>query len=343
MKILGIESTCDETAASVVENGSVILSNVIASQAKLHEEFGGVVPEIACRKHIEVIGPVVFRALKEAKLSWKEIDLISVSNGPGLIGAILIGLNYAKGLSVATGIPLMGINHIEAHLFAAIMAQTKPLQFPLLGCVLSGGHTAIVKIESIGAYTLLGETIDDAIGEAFDKVAKMMGLGYPGGPLIEELAREGNPYKYPLKAGKVKANPMAFSFSGLKTAVLYSLGGQNANTALTSSLPNQVKADMAASFQRAAFTDVIQKIQIASKETGISTVLFGGGVTNSRTFRKKIAEEAPEVTAFFPEFSLSLDNAAMIAGLAYHKYQERGRKADPLNLEASCKLSLHSS
>jgi N6-L-threonylcarbamoyladenine synthase len=220
MLVLGIETTCDETACAIVKDGHTILSNVISSQIDLHAEYGGVVPELSCRRHVDVIMSVIQQALLEASVGLEDIDLIAVAYGPGLVGALLIGLTSAKTLSLALGKPFIGVNHVEAHLYAAMMSKDLSIQFPCLGVVLSGGHTALVLIEKFGQSRLISETVDDAIGEAFDKVAKMMGLPYPGGPQIESLATQGNPEAFPFKPGKVKEMPLHFSFSGLKTAVL---------------------------------------------------------------------------------------------------------------------------
>lgn len=337
MLVLGIESTCDETACSVVRDGKEILSNVIASQAQLHEIFGGVVPELACRNHVDLIIPVIDRAIREARIALSDIDLIAVAYAPGLIGALLIGLNAAKSLSIALNKPFIGINHIEAHLYAAIMSHSAPISYPCLGVILSGGHTSLVVMHAIGDYQLVAETIDDAIGEAFDKVAKMMGLPYPGGPQIELLAKEGNAYSYPLKPGTVKDNPLSFSFSGLKTAVLYSLGGQNAGKNFEKTLTREEKCNMAATFQRVALEDVLKKTLIAAEKFNCKTLVFGGGVTNNQMIRKLFKEKASHLELLWPLGNLSLDNAAMIAGLGYHKYKLK-TQGDPLEFEAKSRI-----
>jgi N6-L-threonylcarbamoyladenine synthase len=321
MYVLGIESSCDETAISVVQDGRKILSNLVASQAYLHEEFGGVVPELACRRHVDVIIPLIKKGLQEANTQLEEIDLIAVAHGPGLVGALMIGLNTAKALSLVLEKPYLCINHVEAHLYASLMSHPESVEFPCLGVILSGGHTSLLLMKNIGEYDLLGETLDDAIGEAFDKVAKMMGLPYPGGPSIEALAREGDPKAFPLKRGIIKDKPYHFSFSGLKTAVLYSLKGQNAPNQKALQLTLTEKKNMAASFQRAAFDDIMQKIQCACRNYGLYTVVFGGGVTNSKTLRQLFATRLPDIRCLWPHHSLTLDNAAMIAGLAYQKWQ----------------------
>lgn len=328
MLVLGIESTCDETAASLVDSGFAIKSQVIASQVDLHSIFGGVVPELACRRHMETIMPVIHQCLSEAKSSLKNVDLIAVANGPGLIGALLIGLNAAKGLAFALNKPLVAVNHVEAHLYAAIMSNREKVSFPCLGVVLSGGHTFIVLMEAIGKYRLIGETVDDAIGEAFDKVAKLLKLPYPGGPEIEKLAQKGNSFRFPFKPGKVKSSRFHFSFSGLKTAVMYALKGYDLSDPT-------VKCDIAASFQKAAFDDILEKVSSAAAEFNSPTIIFGGGVVNNQRLRELFAKTS--FNCLFPHAHLTLDNAAMIAGLGFHLYQSNG-PSNLLNLEANTRI-----
>lgn len=334
MLVLGIESTCDETACAVVKDGREILSNVVASQIDLHKEYGGVVPELACRRHIDLILPVIDQALSEAKVSFQEIDLIAVAHGPGLVGALLIGLTTAKALALALNKPYIGINHVEAHLYAALMSQPDVVQFPCLGVVLSGGHTTLVLIKELGSYEPIGQTVDDAIGEAFDKVAKMLALPYPGGPQIEKLALSGDPNRFPFKAGNVKGKPFDFSFSGLKTAVLYTLKGEQ--LPLVPSTKDMM--DVAASFQRAALGDIVKKTLLAAERYGINTILFGGGVTNNQALRALFAKENHQGYRYlWPSLGLSLDNAAMIAGLAYYRYQLKG-ESDAMDLEPMTRI-----
>lgn len=330
MLVLGIESTCDETAASIVRDGKETLSQVISSQVDLHEIFGGVVPELACRRHMEVIIPVIRQAVDEAAISLEQVDLIAVAYGPGLVGPLMIGVNTAKALALALDKPLVGVNHVEAHLYAAIMSAEEEIHYPVLGMIVSGGHTAIVLVESLGQYRLIGQTVDDALGEAFDKVAKMLGLAYPGGPIIEKLAEGGDPHRFALKAGICKNNLLNFSFSGLKTAVLYAMKGQDPTD-------SQFQKDLSASFQRAALSDLVNKARKAAKETGCKGVLFGGGVTNNMALRRMFAEEAKELTCYFPTRALSLDNATMIAGLGYHVFQSKG-PADLKTLDAVTRI-----
>jgi len=323
MLFLGIESTCDETAAAVVKDGSDILSQVIESSSDLHKSYGGVFPELACRYHVDVILPVIDAALKKAEISPKNLDCIAVANEPGLIGALFIGLSVAKGLCIAWKKPLIGINHIEAHLYASMM-NSQP-SFPALGFVLSGGHTLLLKISSIGEYELLGTTVDDAIGEAFDKVASMLGISYPGGPQLEILAKKGNPLAYPFSISNVKKYPLSFSFSGLKTAVFYILKKLD--------LAKESYADIAASFQYTAFKDLLFKAELAFRNQPYRSIVFGGGVCTNQALRELFSVRFPNIPLFWPPEGLSTDNAAMIAGLAYHKFL-RKKQGDPLTLEA---------
>jgi N6-L-threonylcarbamoyladenine synthase len=338
MLVLGIESTCDETSCALVEDGKEILSNVVSSQVDLHKCYGGVVPELACRRHVDIMLPVLKQSLSEAKKSLQDIDLIAVAHGPGLIGALLIGLNTAKSLALALNKPFIGINHIEAHLYAAIMSQPQLHPFPYLGVVISGGHTALVKIHDIGRYELLGETVDDAIGEAFDKVAKILNLPYPGGPPIEQLALEGNPQAYAFKPGRVKGKPLDFSFSGLKTGVLYTVHGQNSSSSSNNlNLSIEEKRNIAASFQFTALRDIVDKTLKAALLHDCKVIIFGGGVSNNQRLRKMFIEQSPCSVLYWPALGLSLDNAAMIAGLGYHRYRIQGR-GDTYDLEALTRM-----
>lgn len=311
MLVLGIETTCDETSCAVVKDGYEILSNVISSQIDLHKEFGGVVPELACRRHIDVIAPVFTESLKVAGVSLQQIDRIAVAKGPGLIGALLIGLHFAKSLAWSQKIPLVGVNHIEAHLYASLMSHSPPPLLPALGVVLSGGHTSLVHMDGVGKYRLISETIDDAIGEAFDKTAKMLGLAYPGGPVIEKEALKGDPTRFAFKAGKVKARPLDFSFSGIKTSVLYTIRD------LPKPFSAQDVSDISASFQEAVFLDVLTKIQLALRDGDKKAIYLGGGVTQNRRLRA-LLEEKINLPIYWPRNDLCLDNAAMIAGLGFH-------------------------
>lgn len=328
MILLGIETTCDETGASLVRNGQEILSNVVASSADLHEKYGGVFPELACRRHLDAILPVI----QEAMLQDHPIDAIAVAKGPGLIGALLIGMQAAKALKIAWNKPLIGINHIEAHLYAAFMGTAKEnWRFPSLGIVLSGGHTFLAKIHDIGSYELLGTTVDDAIGEAFDKTAKLLHLPYPGGPRIEKLALQGNPRQFAFRAGQVKQKPLHFSFSGLKTSVLYAVK----ETILT----DKTKADIAASFQEAAFSDIVHKARLAIQSFPCQAIYLGGGVCCNFRLRALFHQHFDLLPIFWPSLELSLDNAAMIAGLGYHKLLQNP-EGDPLDLDVQTRIPI---
>lgn len=330
MIVLGIESTCDETGASIVKDGRLILSNVLASSADIHERYGGVFPELACRRHIDVILPVIDEAMQKAGAAPHEIDLIAVAKGPGLVGALLIGMNAAKGLSIAWEKPLIGVNHVEGHLYASMMGEINDIPLPALGVVLSGGHTLLLKILDIGSYEPIGATVDDAAGEAFDKVASLLGLPYPGGPHIERIAKAGNPKAHPFSAGKVKKNPFDFSFSGLKTAVLYAIKGQTLN--------DSQKADVAASFQETAFNDIVRKAHLAAQTFPAQAIFLGGGVCNNQRLREIFRGKFPNLPIYWPPLNLSLDNAAMIAGLGEKKFLARGGIGDSLDLEVQTRI-----
>lgn len=336
MLILGIESTCDETGAAIVKDGKQILSNVVASSADIHERYGGVFPELACRRHIDAIIPVVEEAIQKAGVAPSDIDGIAVARGPGLIGALLIGMNAAKGLSIAWKKPLIGVNHVEAHLYAAMMEQDS-LPFPALGLVLSGGHTLMLKIFNVGSYEKIGTTVDDAIGEAFDKIAALLGLPYPGGPHVEKLALLGNCKAHSFSAGKVKKSPLDFSFSGLKTNVLYAVNGQN-NTK-KNSLTDSQKADIAASFQETALLDIADKAALALQSFPCKAIFLGGGVCNNQRLRAIFSEKFPHIPTYWPSAKLTLDNAAMIAGLGYHQFLQK-MEGDSLDLEVQTRIPI---
>ncbi len=315
MLILGIESTCDETSASVVEDGKKVLSNIVATQFKFHEKYAGVVPEIASRRHQEVINYVIEDSLKEAGIEFKDVDAIAVSYYPGLIGSLLVGVTVAKTLSFALKIPLIGINHIEAHLFSVHF--NNEVEYPIIGFVLSGGHTLLMKSNSIGHYEILGSTIDDAIGEAFDKIAKHLGLGYPGGPAIEKVAKMGNEkaYNFPrviLDGGRDRYN---FSYSGLKNAVI------NQRKRFLNPGFNESVENIAASFQAAATDVILTKALWAYKDLKINRVAITGGVANNSRLKNIFKNETRLIT-YFPRPEYTSDNAAMVAGLAYYKYKD---------------------
>ena len=338
MIVLGIETTCDETAVSIVREGKEILSNVIASQAEIHKKFGGVFPEVASRTHVELLPAVLRQALSEANISIDQIDLVSVAKGPGLIGPLLIGVNAAKAFALAIEKPFVGVNHVEAHLYAAMMHQETPL-FPSLGVVLSGGHTFLVLIHGLGTYEKIGATVDDAIGEAFDKVAQLLDLPYPGGPEIEKLALQGKNSSLSFSAGRVKEKPYDFSFSGIKINVFYSIYGQNGKKKSDCPLSLQQKAEVAYSFQETALNDVVKKSIQAAKDFHCKAIYIGGGVSNNKRLRELFSEKGPSLPTFWPPVGLSLDNAAMIAGLGYHVYQKQG-KSDCLTLEPETRIPL---
>ena len=341
MLVLGIESTCDETAFAIVKDGKEILANELASQMDLLKLYGGVVPELASRRHEEMLLPLLERALTKAEVTLDEIYLIAVAKGPGLIGAVLVGLNAAKGLALGLDIPLIGVNHIEAHLHAVQMSTDSPIPMPALGVVLSGGHTSLVRINDIGEYELLGQTADDAIGEAFDKAARILKLSYPGGPQIEALAKLGDPSRFNFKAGSIRGRPLDFSFSGLKTAVLYAAKGAGSNSRSPLKIAESEKPDIAAAFQEAAFDDVIKKIQKAATTFSCQAILLGGGVTHNQRLRQKLDSTPQCPPVYWPGPGLSLDNAAMIAGLGYQHYLKQGH-GDDLSLDAATRIPFES-
>lgn len=336
MIVLGIETTCDETAVSVVKDGKTILSNVIHSQIDIHRKFGGVFPEIASRSHVEVFPTILQEALDEACVLLNDIDLVSVAKGPGLIGPLVIGVSAAKALAFGLNKPFVGVNHVEAHLYAAMMGQDD-LLFPSLGVVVSGGHTFLVLMESLRSYKKIGGTIDDAIGEAFDKVAKLLDLPYPGGPEIEQLAKKGDSSSFSFKTGHVKEKPYDFSFSGLKTNVFYAIYGQNGTKKGPCPLNEAQKANIAASFQQTALQDIVKKSVCAANAFSCKAIYIGGGVCQSQKLRSLFAEQAGSLPVFWPPKNLCLDNAAMIAGLGFHIYKNQGH-GDSLDLEPETRI-----
>ncbi len=334
MKVLGIESSCDETAAAVVRNGTEILSSFVSSQVALHAPFGGVVPEIASRSHMNVIHQVIQQALKQAGLEEKQIDAIAVTHRPGLIGSLLIGLTAAKTLAYYHKKPLVGVHHVEAHIYSTAMENPR-LQYPFISLVVSGGHTTLYLAKSPLEHEVLGETVDDAAGEAFDKVAALLGLSYPGGPSIEKEAQQGNARKIAFPIPKVGSQALDFSFSGLKTAVLYHIRGQDGKRPKPENIPD--RADVAASFQETVVESLVRRTLEAANKYGQRQIAVGGGVACNQRLRDRMKQAAGEagMEAFFPSKALCLDNAAMIAGLGYHLLQE-GRR-DTLALDASAR------
>ena len=331
--ILAIESSCDETAAAVVKNGREVLSNVISSQIALHTLYGGVVPEIASRKHIEKINQVIQEALDEAHVTLDDIDAIGVTYGPGLVGALLVGVAAAKAISYAKKIPLVGVHHIEGHISANYI-ENKDLEPPFLCLVVSGGHTHLVKVADYGKYEILGRTRDDAAGEAFDKVARAIGLGYPGGPKIEKAAREGDPMAIPFPKAKVNDNPYDFSFSGVKSAVLnYINGCKMKNIEI-------VPEDIAASFQKAVTDVLIAHAMHAAEEFKIDKLAIAGGVASNSVLRDAIraACEKRGNSFYHPSPIFCTDNAAMIGAAAYYEYLAGTRHGWDLNAVPNLKL-----
>ncbi len=328
MRVLGIETSCDETGVAILEDGKNALVNLVSSQVKIHEKFGGVVPEIAARQHLKVL-PIL---LKEAfnRVNPSELDLIAVTHGPGLIGALLVGLSLAKGLSMSLGIPLVGVNHIEAHIFSIFLSYPD-LSPPFITLMVSGGHTMIIKVEEDMRMSVLGETLDDAAGEAFDKVARLLGLGYPGGPAIEKAALKGDPnrYSFPRAMMEDKKN-FNFSFAGLKTSVLYFLEREK----------NYRVEDVAASFQEAVVDVLVEKTFNAARFTGIRRIVFAGGVSANKRLREKARRKAEKwnYEIFFPPLELCTDNALMVAKAGYEKYLKG--ETSPLELNADPNLRI---
>jgi len=334
MNILAIESSCDETSAAVVQNGRKVLSNIIASQIDIHKKFGGVVPEVASRAHVEVISSVVEEALSKGEVTLEDIDAVAVTYGPGLVGALLVGLQYAKGLAYAIKKPLIGVNHIEGHISANFI-QYEDLEPPFVCLVVSGGHTYIVYMKDYGEFEIMGQTRDDAAGEAYDKVARAIGLGYPGGPKIDKLSKEGNAdaIKFP-RANFHDPVTLDFSFSGLKSSVLnylnqMSMKGEEVN-----------KADVAASFQKAVVDYLSDNSMRACKLLGANKLCVAGGVASNSCLRDKLKDEGGKngIDILFPDMILCTDNAAMIGSAAYFEFL-KGRTS-PMNLNAVPNLKL---
>ena len=324
MIILGIETSCDETSASVVEDGIKVHSNIVASQQELHSRFGGVVPEIACRSHTDTIITVIDKAVTEANIKINDIDAISVANTPGLIGALLIGLTTAKTLSWLLGIPLITINHLHAHIYASKI-EHEDIDYPAISLVVSGGHTSLFLTQSETRHTQVGGTIDDAAGEAFDKVGKILGLGYPAGPEIDTISKKGSGKAILFPRSYLKKDSLDFSFSGVKTAVLYHCLGQDSkNTGEMPELKDREIADLAASFQEAVVDVLVNKTIFAATKFSARSIILGGGVACNSRLRQRLADAAKQrdIPLYYPSKKLCMDNAAMVAGLAYHKYDE---------------------
>ena len=331
--ILAIESSCDETAASVVKNGRTILSNVISSQIALHTLYGGVVPEIASRKHIEKINQVVEEALTEADVTLEDLDAVGVTYGPGLVGALLVGVAEAKAISYAKKLPLIGVHHIEGHVSANYI-EHPDLKPPFMCLIVSGGHTHLVKVLDYGKYEILGRTRDDAAGEAFDKVARAIGLGYPGGPKIEKVSHEGNPHAMEFPRAKIADGPYDFSFSGVKSAVLNYINGCKMKGI------EYNRADIAASFQKAVVDTLVEKAVKAAKEHHMDKLAIAGGVASNSALRQAMKEacEREHIRFYYPSPIFCTDNAAMIGVAAYYEYKKGVRHGWDLNAVPNLKL-----
>ena len=331
--ILAIESSCDETAAAVVKNGREVLSNVINTQIAIHTEYGGVVPEIASRKHIENINPVIKKALEDAGVTLDDIDAIGVTYGPGLVGALLVGVAEAKAIAFAKNKPLVGVHHIEGHI-SANYVENKELEPPFVALVVSGGHTHLVKVNDYGEYEIVGRTRDDAAGEAFDKVARAIGLGYPGGPKIDKLAKEGNPDAIEFPRAHVDDAPYDFSFSGIKSAVLNYINSANMQGKEIN------HADVAASFQKAVVDALVSRAVRLAKECGMDKLAIAGGVASNSALRAAVQEECAKnnIKFYSPSPVLCTDNAAMIGAAAYYEYIKGDRHGYDLNAVPNLKL-----
>lgn len=342
MRILGIESSCDETAASIVEDGRRLLSNVVNSQIDIHAVYGGVVPEVAARSHIEVINPVINKALKDANCTWGNIDGIAVTYAPGLVGSLLIGTLAARTLAILKNKPLYPIHHVEAHVYANFLNEKTP-EFPMLALIVSGGHSQLVLFRNHGDYELLGQTCDDAVGEAFDKVAKIIGLAYPGGPSIAAAAKNGNPLAYKLPKSKL-SGAYDFSFSGLKTAVLRAVQNEvGVDIAFPSSqlaglLTDAQRNDFAASFQRTAIETLVDKTERAYFDFDIKSVVIAGGVAANSELRRILSDRIP-VNIDYAPMNLCTDNAAMVATMGYY-YALKNQPTTPYDLEVMPSLSM---
>jgi N6-L-threonylcarbamoyladenine synthase len=341
--VIAVETSCDETAVAIVKNRK-ILSNVVASQIAVHQPFGGVVPEVASRQHLEMINPCIAEAFKLAGLPWQEIDAIAATVAPGLVGALMVGMSAAKTLAIAHHKPFLGVHHLEGHIYASYL-NDPTLEPPFLCLLVSGGHTSLILVKDCGDYQLLGATRDDAAGEAFDKVARLLKLGYPGGPAIDRLAQTGNPLAFPLPDGRISLpeggfHPYDFSFSGLKTAVLrlvQKLEAEQPNANPPGALP---VADLAASFQETVARSLTQKTLACALDYNLQTIVLGGGVAANRSLREKIkiAAQKKQITVHFPPIYLCTDNAAMIACAAAEHFDRGHRSA--LTLGVQSRLSI---
>jgi len=359
LRILGIESSCDETAAAVVEDGEKVLSSVVASQLDTHGKYGGVVPELASREHLRAVVPVVRSALEEAGTAYGGLSAVAATEGPGLVGSLLVGLTFAKSLCFAHGLPLIGVNHIEGHIHAVLLEARQAgdaVEFPALALVVSGGHTHLFDIAEPGHYRLLGKTRDDAAGEAYDKVAKLLGYSYPGGPIVDALAPHGNPKAFKFTLARMKGNTLDFSFSGLKTAVLRWFEARdlaeevNARRALYKETGNptteqwlaatgQETLDLLASFQWTVIEELIRRTAASADETGARSIIISGGVACNKGLRKAAHSGRLPAPAYFPTPGLSTDNAAMIAAAAFPKFERKEFSDFSLKARANLKLA----
>ena len=339
MLVLGIETSCDETAAAIVRDGREIVSSVIASQIETHKRFGGVVPELASREHLDKIVPIVEEAFSQAGMQPQEIDGIAVTVGPGLVGSLLVGVSYAKAMAFALGKPLVGVNHIEGHVYSVAFGNP-PVEYPALALIVSGGHSNLFLVPSPGKYKVLARTRDDAAGEAFDKVAKMMGLGYPGGPIIEKLAREGNPKAVKFSTPRMGDGSADFSFSGLKTAVTKHVRETGLQPVRNGEEPSAAIIDLAASFQSVVVRSLVGTTERLAAEYPPQTLIVAGGVACNKALREaaSAAAERLGIPAYFPSPHLSTDNAAMIAAAGTVKLQAGERAGFDLNADVTLRL-----
>ena len=339
MRILAIETSCDETAAAVVEDGARIVSSVVSTQAALHAPFGGVVPELASRHHLENICPVISKAMSDAGVSYPELDAVAVTRGPGLIGSLLVGVQAAKGIAFVHGKPLVPVHHIAGHIEAPFLAHGE-VPLPALALVVSGGHTSLFEVPARGEYRLRGRTRDDAAGEAFDKVAKLLGLGYPGGPVIDRLAEGANDRAVEFTVARMKDGGRDFSFSGVKTAVLYHVRREGIPpVADPSNVPNEIR-DLVASFQRAVVTALVRRLKQAAEEMRPKSLLLTGGVAANSLLRREAARTADALglPLFVPPIALSTDNAAMIGAAGFVNFRKGLRAGLDLNAEPHLEL-----
>jgi len=359
LRILGIETSCDETAAAVVEDGERILSSVVASQLDVHGKYGGVVPELASREHLRAIVPVVREALEKACTGYEDLGAVAATQGPGLVGSLLVGLTFAKAICFARNLPFVAVNHIEGHIHAVLLEARQtgtPVEFPALALVVSGGHTHLFEVQGPREYRLLGKTRDDAAGEAYDKVAKLLGFSYPGGPVIDALAPYGDPHAVRFTLARMKGNPLDFSFSGLKTAVLRWFEAREylrEEVAARERLRQQVRRpsveqwlavtsketlDLLASFQHTVIEELLRRLEAAASQVHARSIIISGGVAANQGLRSQAQSGRLKYPVYFPSRALSTDNAAMIAAVAFEKLR-RGELAD-LSVAAQASLKL---